>query len=90
MAGDFAKVWPMNENQSKFLSLYTENLAAAFRDKPQEYGGQKPENAPIVAQKMVRALAEGTGNLGEAAKKTAKQLGIRPIYKGVRDFLNKQ
>lgn len=73
-------------NLERFVAEYTKTLEAAIRANPADYCNQDPLKAGTVARKISLGLAAGTANLGDAGKRAAKNLGIKPTYKAIREF----
>ncbi len=77
----------MATNTERFLQLYTVKLVAAIKRDPDAYFYQETA-APAVAAKMVRALAQGTGNKNSSSiRATCRELGIPYTYAAIASFL---
>lgn len=70
-----------------FRREYEAALKRLVEKNPDDYA-YSAEHVPRVAEKMIRALAEGGANIGDAAKAVAKKCGIRPTAKAIRVFLS--
>ena len=78
----------MNIMVERFYDEYVDQLTAEITAPPDEY--RYPVTyAPMVARKMVLALAKGTANKdSRAIRRTCRKLGIPYTYKAIRDYLD--
>jgi hypothetical protein len=78
----------MTPNQEKFKQVYLENLKLAVIKYPDEYRWPV-ENVPVVAEKMLAAVARNTFNHdSQGFKMTCKALGIKHTRKAILSFWN--
>lgn len=72
--------------RKRFRDAYEAALTKLVNGKSEEYA-YPPSDVPIVAERMVNAMARGSANLGPAAKSAAKACGIRPTVSAIKAFL---
>lgn len=70
-----------------FRAAYLEKLSWQVKHHPEQYAYAEDE-IPRVVEKMLKALAEGTANVGAAASGAAKKCGIKPTIKAIKEYLN--
>ena len=74
-------------NIEQFRSAYLECLFDAINNYPEEYGFSAV-NAPIVVDKMIKAIANNSFNKdGRAIKNTCKELNIPYTYKAIVEYI---
>jgi hypothetical protein len=74
-------------NQAQFLAIYERRLRQAVVAEPQAYT-YPPEEVPLVARRIVAALAAGIASLSPTIKATAREVGIRrPSLRTIREWL---
>lgn len=73
-------------NRERFVETYTLTLGAAMDRNPSDYFFPR-DQVGVVAEKMVRSLAEGNALISYAAKSAAKKLGFPGTRKGFMDYL---
>lgn len=74
-------------NRERFEAVYREELPKAVLKYPEDYAWPV-EQAPVVADKMMRALDAGTFNKDSRAfRATCKVLGIKHTYQAIRAFV---
>lgn len=73
-----------------FMPVYTEALAAAVEDHPDEYGGPwSPERLGETLLRMEQAFLRGTYNIDSRAIRGAcKAFGIRYSRQGMEEWFN--
>jgi len=71
-------------------TVYAKNLEEARKNHPDEYVWPI-EELPAVLERMFKAIEKMSFNKdGTAWKNTFKELGIKPSYKALEDFLKKE
>ena len=73
-------------NVEKFREAYIEKLTAAVQAHPDEYF-YKIDQVPVVVEKMIKALAAGSANIGPAIKAAARKVGIKSTQKAIQEYL---
>lgn len=71
--------------KAKFIELYAKNMEEHSNKNPGMYVIPHDGWAGLAAR-MTEGLIKGTANLSDVARKTARQLGGKPTYKGVREL----
>lgn len=71
-----------------FRTVYTEELARAVSERPDEYAFPASD-APVVADRMIAGFLRGSAsNNGIAIRRTCKRIGIGTTYKAISCYLN--
>jgi len=79
---------PGREAANRFYNTYVAELEREVARKPDAYAWPA-SMAPLVARRMVYALAVSGGNKdSNAIRRTCKGLGIPYTYRGIREYLN--
>lgn len=74
-------------NKEKFRETYIVTLTKAHKRKPEEYG-YKEDYIPVVVDRMIVALSNGTANIGNSIQNAACRLNVKPTAKAIKEFLN--
>lgn len=77
----------MTRTPQDFIAAYEAALAASVSAHPEKYRWTA-DRVPEMAEKMIRALRNGTADLSPTVKAVAKEFGVKPTRRDIRLFLN--
>lgn len=72
---------------NRFREVYSRKLTEAVKINPKEYA-YSVNAVPVVAERMIAALIQGTASIGPCVRATCRELEIKSNIESIQGYLS--